>query len=177
MNARSLLSKFLLAACAAGVATASNAADRVGVYDSRLVAYADFLRAEHQEALKRRMAEGRAAKERGDTARCQEIEKEMKKAQQALHLQVFSTAPIPDAMARLQAKLPALARETGVRRFVSKWDEDALRDVAEADRVDVTDLLVRDYALTEKQRETMRQIGAKEPVPLWKARLAAWLRK
>lgn len=159
-----------LVLCTLAAATFAPAAERVGVYDSRVVAYAHFWRPDRQAELSRQMAEGRAAKERGDTARFRELEKQIKATQEALHLQVFSTAPIPDVMARLRDQIPAIAREAGVQRLVSIWDEEALREVAEANRVDVTDLLVRDIPLNQKQLEIMKQIRKKKPVPLAKAR-------
>jgi hypothetical protein len=148
-----------------------HASERVGVYDSRVIAYAVFSAPAHQAELRARLAEGKAAQARGDTARYEELKRRLVAEQQALHFQVFSTAPVPAAMARLQERAAAVEREAGVTRFVSKWDEAALRGVAEADRVDVTDLLVRDCALTEAQRKTMRAIAEKPPLPLWQAKL------
>jgi hypothetical protein len=166
-----------LGVLAAAGGPAARAGEKVGVYDSRLVAFACFSRPEHQAELKRLMAEGKAAQERGDAARYQEIKKQVTAAQRALHLQVFSTAPIPDALAQLADKRLAVEREAGVRRLVSKWDEDGLEGVAEADRIDVTELLVRDFALNERQRETMRQLAGKEPMPLWRAKLLGFFAK
>jgi hypothetical protein len=153
------------------LAAAARAGEKVGVYDSRVVAYACFLAPEHQSELRAWMAEGKAAKERGDTARHEELKRQIIAEQQALHLQVFSTAPAPDALARLGNRAAAVTRETGVQRLVSKWDTDALRDTAEADRVDVTELLIRDCPLSEKQRQTVREIAAKAPLPLWQAKV------
>lgn len=164
--------------CAAlAIVSIARAGERIGVYDSRLVAYACFMEPEHQAALRARMAEGKAAKERGDTARYEELEKQIVAEQRALHLQVFSTAPVPDALAKLQDRAAAVEREAGVARLVSKWDGDALRGVPEADRVDVTDLLVRDCPLSEAQRKTMREIAAKEPMPLWRAKLLDFFKR
>ena len=159
----------LIAALALDVA--AQAGDKVGVYDSRVVAYACFLTPDHQSELRARMVEGKAAKERGDTARYGELKRQIVAEQQALHLQVFSTAPAPDALAKLGNRAAAVTREAGVQRLVSKWDTDALRDTAEADRVDVTELLIRDCPLSEKQRQTVREIAAKAPLPLWQAKV------
>lgn len=173
--ARAAQGAFLLLAATA--ALQARAAERVGVYDSRLVAYACFMEPENQAALRARMAEGRAAKEHGDTARYEELEKQIAAEQRTLHLQVFSTAPAPDALAKLADRAAAVKREAGVSRLVSKWDDDALRGVPEAGRVDVTDLLVRDCPLSEAQRKTMQEIAAKEPLPLWRAKLLGFFKR
>lgn len=158
-----------LAMLAALVTT--RAGERVGVYDSRVVAYAVFWEPAHQTELRARMAEGKAAKERGAEARYEELKRQLTAEQKALHLQVFSTAPAPEAMTHLRERAAAVEREAGVTRLVSKWDEDALRGIAEADRVDVTELLVRDCPLTEAQRKVMHTIAEKPPMPLWQAKL------
>lgn len=163
----------LLAAVAA-LGTASigfaDTAAKVGVYDSRLVAYAHFFQPARQTQLKQLLAEAKKAKAAGDTAHFKEVEKQIVEDQRRLHLQVFSTAPIPETMAQLQHRLPEIKREAGVARLVSKWDVDALRDVAADDRIDVTDLLLRDCVLNDQQRQTMRELAGREPLPLAKAR-------
>ncbi len=170
MNPRKLLT-LLLAPALALVAHAANApTGKVGVYDSRVVAYAHFLQPAQQAAIKSMITEGRAAKAAGDTARFTELEKKVVAGQREMHLQVFSTAPISETLAAMQDRVAEVQREAGVDRLVSKWDEEALRGVAAADRIDVTDLLVRGCELNEKQRQTMKEIAAKEPLPLAKAR-------
>jgi hypothetical protein len=159
----------MLAVSSLGV-TAS-AAERVGVYDSRIVAYACFNTPENLAATRARVAEGKAAQARGDTDRFRALEQQIKADQKRLHLQVFSTAPIPEALAQLGPHVEVVRRETGVARLISKWDDDALRKVPIAERVDVTDALVRDLPLNDKQRTTLRELGGKKPLPLWQAKL------
>jgi len=159
----------LLAACS--FCLAAPAAERVGVYDSRIVAYACFNTQENLAATRARVAEGKSAQERGETARFRALEQQIKHDQKRLHLQVFSTAPAPEALALLAAQVEVVRRETGVTRLVSKWDEDALRDLPAAERIDVTDALVRELPLNEKQRATMRALATKKPLPLWQAKL------
>lgn len=170
MNPRKLLT-LLLAPALALVAHASNATTgKIGVYDSRLVAYAHFLQPAQQAATKGMITEARAAKAAGDTARFTELEKKIVAGQREMHLQVFSTAPISETLAAMQDRVAEAQREAGVDRLVSKWDEEALRGVAAADRVDVTDLLVRGCKLDDKQQKTLRELAAKEPLPLAKAK-------
>lgn len=159
----------VLAVCSPG--SAASAAERVGVYDSRIVAYACFNTPENLAATRARVTEARAAKERGETDRLRTLERQIKADQKRVHLQVFSTAPVPDALAQLAPRLEVVQREAGVTRVVSKWDDDALRGVPDADRIDITEALVRDVPLTDKQRATMRELAAKKPLPLWQAKL------
>lgn len=169
------LSRFALASAALFAAVCAGAGERVGVYDSRIVAFADFWDPGRQAELRTRMAEGKAAKAGGDNARYEELDRLLAAEQRALHLQVFSTAPTPEAIARLDRRAGGGGHVAGVDRLISKWDEAALRGIAEADRIDVTDLLVRDCPLTEAQRQTMREIAGKKPLPLWRAKLLNFL--
>lgn len=155
------------------IPVATRASERVGVYDSRVLAYACFNTPGHLAELSARQAEGRAAKTRGDTARFRTIAQEMEAEQRRAHLQVFSTAPIPEALAALKDRIATVQKETGVVRLVSKWDEESLRAVSLADRVDVTDELIRDLPLNAKQREVAREIAKTEPLPLAKAEALA----
>jgi hypothetical protein len=159
----------VLAVCS--LSLAARAAERVGVYDSRLVAYACFNTPDHLAALRTLMADAKAAKERGDTTHFRALERQIKDEQKRAHLQIFSTAPAPEALAQLGPRVEAVQRETGVARLVSKWDDKALRSVPAADRVDVTAALVRDVPLSDKQRTTLRELATKKPLPLWQAKL------
>lgn len=171
MNPRKLL-LVLLAPALALVARAATepAAGKVGVYDSRAVAYAHFVQPGRQAALRQLISDAKAAKAAGDTARFQELEKKIVADQLQMHLQVFSTAPITETLAAMPDRVAEVEREAGVTRLVSKWDEEALRGVAASDRVDVTDQLVRDCKLDEQQKKTLRELAAKEPLPLAKAK-------
>lgn len=164
----------LLAGLTAALAALPAAAECIGVYDSRVVAYAHFLRPEHQDHLRSLAAEGRQARERGDGERERAIAREMQAHQRVIHLQVFSTAPCPEALAALGERVEAVRREAGVDRLASRWDDDALRGVAAADRRDVTEALIRDLPLTPKQRRDALELATKRPLPLWQAKALAW---
>jgi len=170
------LSVSLFAHAAAGAAEAPTdqltppPAARVGIYDSRVVAFAYFWSAPQQQMLRERMAAAKAAKAAGDQAAYAAIAKEMKELQSRNHLQVFSTAPVDEAMAALRERLPQLATQAGVGEFVSKWDETALRKFPVDARVDVTDLLVQEFKLPEPQKKMIEGIKRATPVPLDEAR-------
>jgi hypothetical protein len=142
----------------------ASAAERVGTYDSRVVAFAAFWDEASQTRLNVLIGEARTAKEQGDRDRQQSLAKQLSARQHELHMQVFSTAPIDDVLAGLKDRLPALRREAGVSRLVSQWDGRALAGVPAADRVDVTDLLVREFHLPEAKLRQLEQLKAVPPV-------------
>ena len=155
---------------APAVQPAPASAPRVGIYDSRVVAFAYFWSAPQQQKSNERMAAGKAAKAAGDQAAYATIAQELKERQSRNHLQVFSTAPVDDAMAALRERLPQLAAQAGVSEFVSKWDETALQKFPVDARVDVTDLLVQEFKLPEQQKKMLEGIKRATPVPLDEAR-------
>lgn len=152
------------------VSCAADDAARVGVYDSRAVAFAHFWGEAQRQERDALVARARAAKSAGETARFTELTAQIKAEQDRSHLQVFSTAPADQAMAALALKLPAIQRELGVTRLVSKWDEAALAGVPEAARVDVTDRLAQEFKPDEKRRRTIEEMKKVKPLPLDEAK-------
>jgi hypothetical protein len=151
----------------AGATEESNAiGQRVGVYDSRVVAYAHFWTAEHQQQLKDKAAAGKAAKSAGDMARFNKISKEMADEQEKIHREVFSTAPAEEAMASLKTRLPEIQKQASVSVLVSKWDQQGLQSYKSAQQTDVTDLLLAEFKLDPKQIKTVEEIKKQKPVPL-----------
>lgn len=143
---------------------------RVGVYDSRAVAYAHFCSEAHLRELTRRLAEAKAAQAAGDAARSKQLSAELRERQRVAHLQVFSTAPVDDILASMTDHLNALKRELGLTWFVSKWDAEGLARVADAEQIDVTAQLIAIFPLTEKQNRTLADLLKHEPLPLPVAR-------
>jgi hypothetical protein len=151
---------------AAEPAPASSAPVRVGVYDSRAVAYAHFWSADEQRRRDAVIGEGRAAKAAGNTAVFKERSRAMADDQKRIHEEVFSDAPATEAMAALEGRLPALLGALGVDRLVSKWDEKALQSVPGKSRIDVTEKLVREFITPdEKQRKVLDSLKTSKPVP------------
>ncbi len=151
------------------------AAERVGTYDSRVVAFAAFWSEAGQARLQATLREARTAKEEGNDARYRALARVISARQQALHLQVFSTAPADDALAQLGDRVAEIQREAGVTRIVSQWDAAALTDVPTMQRVDLTDQLVREFHVPEVRSKHLDQLRAAKPLPLWLARLMSWL--
>jgi hypothetical protein len=169
MNIRHLAFGF---AAAASLAVGKGApAFRVGVYDSRVVAYAYFWGDAARTYRSRETAAAIAARQSGDEALSKQLSQALANEQTQVHLEVFSTAPADEAMAALALRIPAICQELGVVRLVSKWDAAALNGVAAEAQVDVTDRLVREFLTPNgQQRKTMDEIAAANPLPVVEAK-------
>jgi hypothetical protein len=153
----------------AGDGTATNSTPvRIGVYDSRAVAYAQFWSESFQSKLKEQMAAARVAKQAGDTARFNELATALHVEQDRIHRQGFSTAPADDALAALKGQIPEIEKQAGVIALVSKWDEAALKKYPNAEQVDVTGQLAREFKPTEKQLKVIADIQKQKPLSLEK---------
>ncbi len=150
----------------------ATSAERVGVYDSRAVAYAHFWSADADRERRATIAAAKAAQAAGDTAGFKQRSAAMAALQQHMHEEVFSTAPCTEALAALAPRLPGVLQELGVTRLVSKWDAKALRAVPAAARVEVTEELVRQFLTpNEKQRKVLDAMKTTAPLSLWRIKL------
>lgn len=144
-------------------------AGRVGVYDSRVVAYAWFFSEAQMTKLKAEMAAGRAAQQSGDAAKAKEYATMLKAKQDQIHREMFSTAPAVEALAALGGRMQEIEQAAGVSNLVSKWDDVSLNNYQWLGQVDVTDKLVRAFIQpTEKQSETIKTMEKAAPMSLEK---------
>lgn len=155
-------------AAMAGDGALTNAAPvRVGIYDSRAVAYAWFWSAPVQHKLQEQMAAARAAKQSGDTARFKELAATLRQMQDEMHREVFSTAPADDALAAIKQRIPEIEKQAGVTVCVSKWDQPALKQYPDAEKVDVTDRLVHEFIQpTGQQQKVLSEMQKQKPLSL-----------
>jgi hypothetical protein len=160
----------IAAASGAAAPAASAARERIGIYDSRAVAFAHFWSEGQQRQLQQRVLATKAAEASGDAGCAQAMRSALQADQDRLHLQVFSTEPIDNVFAAMPARVAAVQQSAGVSRLVSKWDAAALERLSGATFIDVTDSLVKDFALPEKQARILRDLAAHEPLPLARAR-------
>jgi len=159
---------------AAAAETAAGAADttaeagvmeKVGVYDSRAVAYAHFWSADASRERNEAVAAAKAAKVAGDTVGAEAKSRALAEHQKRIHEQVFGSAAANEAMAALAPRLAGLLHELGGARLVSKWDATALKNVPAAQRVEVTGRLVREFIVpTEKQQKVLDSMNTTKPV-------------
>lgn len=147
----------------------TNAPPAIGIYDSRAIAYAHFWSPENQRALQQEMSAARAAKQAGDTNKLEALAAKLRAKQDQAHRQVFSTAPVDDALAAIKDRLPEFQKKAGVAALVSKWDEATLKKYQDAKTIDVTDQLVREFIQpTDQQLKTISSIEKSEPLSLEK---------
>ena len=151
-------------------AEASAVPERIGVYDSRVIAYAHFWSDGHQRKLNELIKAAKEARAGGQVERFKELDAVLKKEQETSHLQVFSTAPVDDVLAGMADRVSMVQKEADVAMLVSKWDEPALKKHRGAKHVDVTDLLLREFKLDEKKMKVAQDIKKQKPLPLEKAR-------
>jgi hypothetical protein len=154
-----------------GWAAETNAvSERIGIYDSRVIAYAHFWTDTHQKQLNELIKTARETKAAGQTNRYHELAAQLNRAQEQNHLRVFSTAPVDDVLAEMKEQVAVVEKEAGVSRLVSKWDDKALAPYKPANRVDVTDALLRDFKLTDQQKKVIADMRKQKPIPLDKAK-------
>ena len=164
-----LLASFVIQAADSPSTGAGAGSQRIGIYDSRALAYAQFWSAGSQSSRQQMVRAAKDAKTAGDTAKFRKLDAQLKKVQEQSHLQVFSTAPVDDVLADMKDIVAAVQNETGVSKLVSKWDTKTLDQNRGAERVDVTDRLLATFKLSEKQRKVVSELRQKEPLPLSKA--------
>ena len=150
-------------------AETNSVARRVGVYDSRVVAYAWFLSDAQQAKLKEEIATARAAQQAGDQAKLQAYSAALSALQDQMHREVFSTAPADEALTVIKGQIPEIEKAMEVTDLVSKWDKPSLNNYKGSEKVDVTDKLVRAFFNpTEKQSKVIEGIKKSDPLPLEK---------
>lgn len=140
----------------------------LGTFDSRAVATAWIRSAAFREYLGGQRKDIQSAIDRaktaGDRALAAELEALGPGMQSRVHAQGFGTAPVDDVIARIADRLPAIAAKAGVDVIVSKWAITHGRDAART--VDVTDLLVAEFAPDDATLAVIRELVKSEPVPL-----------
>ena len=154
-----------LAGCCSPQDQPTSASTRIGTYDSRAVALAYWH--EHDrlnQYIKPLMQQAQDAKDAGNTQRFQELAQKLRAHQELLHQQVFSTEPIDDILDSLPDRLAHVTAQADVTALVSKWDKQSLQRYKSAQLIDVTDLIVAQFSLTNEKLETIRQIQTQAPV-------------
>ena len=103
----------------------------------------------------------------GDTNRAERLRVSLSQWQDEMHREVFSTASPDAALAALKDRRTEILKQANVETLVSKWDAVSLESYPKAERVDVTDRLVREFIQpTEEQSKTIAGVEKSEPLPL-----------
>lgn len=140
----------------------------VGTFDSRSVLVA-YVRSDEFEAylsaqkadVARTLERAKAA---GDWDLVAALDALGPAMQKRIHEQGLGTAPVDDILARIEDKLPDIAKQAGVDVIVSKWTL-AYRSPA-AKFVDVTDRLVAEFDPDEATLKVILGLVKIEPIPL-----------
>jgi hypothetical protein len=139
----------------------------VGTFDSRAIATAWIRSKAFGQYLNGQRGDiGRAlerAKSAGDLALAAQLAALGPAMQRRGHEQGFGTAPVDEILARVQDRLPAVAKQAGVDVIVSKWT--LTWRSSDARFVDVTGPLVALFEPDEKTLEVIRQLIETEPLP------------
>lgn len=142
----------------------TTAKERIGIYDSRVVAYAYFWSEAQQRRRNEHMAATKAAKAAGDQARLAELDAARRQGQDTIHRQIFSTAPVDAILDTLKPRVAEVGKQAGVTRLVSKWDKKALKQFKRAEQVDVTELLLAEFKLSDKQKKVVVEFRRQKPL-------------
>jgi Skp family chaperone for outer membrane proteins len=140
---------------------------RIGIYDSRAVAQAYYNSSGYFAQMQTIRKEYDAAKKTNNGKRVAEIDAQMKAHQQMKHTRVFSNASIPDVMETLKETVDRIARASGVRLVVSKWDV-GWSD-AGVERVDLTDRIVAELKPSAQVQKWLEGLKTQEPLPVERA--------
>jgi hypothetical protein len=160
---------FVVALSAKDITTTSeNPTIVVGTFDSRAVAVAYVQSDAFRDYLVAQQADVTLALERARTAGDEELAAELAALgpamQKRLHDQGFGTAPVDDIIARIQDKLPGIAKEAGVDVIVSKWTLSYRSPAAKF--VDVTDLVAAEFDPDVRTLRMIQSTVEAEPIPL-----------
>jgi len=139
----------------------------VGTFDSRAVAVAYVQSDAFGNYLVAQQTDVAQLLERARTAGDEELVAGLEALgpamQKRLHEQGFGTAPVDDIIARIEDKLPEIARKAGVDMIVSKW---TLAYHSPAARfVDVTDLVTAEFDPDERTLKMIRSTVETVPIP------------
>jgi hypothetical protein len=142
---------------------------RIGVYDSRAVAYVQFSSEANLKIINEAVAKAKEAQKTMDKKAAEELANQFKEGQRKIHRQVFSMAPIDDVLEKIKDRLPEIQKKAGVSVLISKWDEEKLKQYPKAEKIDVTDALVEEFKPTEKQKKMLEEIKKTKPLSLEEA--------
>ena len=142
---------------------------KVGTYDSRAIAVAYAASSFCRDYLRVLNSQYKAAKESGDKKGILRAEMKAKAHQKQLHMQGFSTAPVDDLLLHIKKELPEIRKKAAVDVIVSKWDKKSLDKYKNAEKKDITMLLVMAYKPKPRTIKIVKQIQTRKPITLKQA--------
>ncbi len=135
----------------------------MGTFDSRAIAMAHFGKMIKEGRLEKLYADHAKAKAAGDEKLAKELAAKGQALQKRLHLQVFGTAPVDDALQSIKKELPKIASSAGVDVIVCIYD--LSYKSPSVNTVDVTDKMVRLFNPDKKTLEKIQALLKHPPFP------------
>jgi len=139
-------------------------AQKIGVYDSRIITFAWSRSAFFSEHQKKFAQQSDSAQKSKDTARIKELSIHAMSYQHLLHQMVFGSGSISAIMELVRDKIPEIAKQASVCMIVSKFELNYKDPSCEI--VDLTDQIAQLFKPTENIDKMAGEIKKEEPVPL-----------
>ena len=134
----------------------------IGTFDSRAVAIAYYRSASFNQRIEQLQAELKQAKKDGNEGLANKLESKGPEWQELAHKQGFGTWPVNNILARINDRLPEIARQADVDVIVSKWDVAYQRH--DVGFVDVTEPMVKQFDPDQATWKVIRDIRKQNPV-------------
>ena len=132
---------------------------RVGVFESRAIAVA-FAHSGFNTEVEKLTAEYDQAKAAGDEKRMAAVKEKASKRQDRLHRQGFGREPVDNLLVHVRGRLPRVCEEARVDLIASG----IVHAMPGVERVDVTDLLVREFHPDESTLKMIEDLKKHEPL-------------
>ena len=139
---------------------------RVGVYDSRSIAFAYWTPEKRSEYVDGLQKQQKAATARGDDDEAKRLSDKIWAHRILLSMQVFSTAPVDNILDTIKGSLAQVKKRADIDLLASKWDRTSLSRYKEAEQVDVTLLLLAELDIEEKPLRYVWEMKRLPPEPL-----------
>lgn len=95
---------------------------KIGVYDSRVVAYTFSLTNDFTDSINVLTAKRDSAQKRGDRAMTFVLDKTLNSLKGVYYRKIFSTYPVDDILSTLTDAVKQISEKAGVSALVSKWE-------------------------------------------------------
>lgn len=133
---KAVYTTLIIALMIAGICSTASSKQKIGVYDSRIVAIWYFNTQEFKESNSKKMQEYQEAKKNNDTNKMNELKDYFPLLQRVLHDKGFGRGSVATIMEKRKADIDAFAEAEKLTALVSMWELNYLAKGAE--KVDVT---------------------------------------
>ncbi|MBI5325724.1 MAG: hypothetical protein HZB41_10730 [Ignavibacteriae bacterium] len=135
---------------------------RIGVYDSRVIAICWFQSEEGQKNMKSLMDEFKTAKSKGDTVQAKKLEEKGQLTQRILHDKGFGRGSVAEIIENKLNELKELAKKEKLMAICSKWELNFSSPDVEV--VDITMNVLDMFNATDKVKKMVEEMKGIEPI-------------